>query len=130
MRRLLLICGLALGLAATSRPVQASDVRMFIRHTVTDYATWRKTYDAFDATRKKLGVIGQAVYQATDNPNDVTVTHDFKSLEKAKAFADSPELKEAMEKAGVQGPPTIWFTTQAAKPAKPAKAEKAPAEGK
>jgi hypothetical protein len=98
---------------------------MFIRHNVTDYATWRKTYDAFDATRKKLGVIGQAVYQATDNPNDVTVTHDFKSLEKAKAFADSGELKEAMENAGVQGPPTIWFTTKAAQPAKPERAHTA-----
>ena len=132
MRKLLLACGLVLGLAATSRPVQASDVRVFVRHTVTDYASWRKAYDAFDAMRKKMGVTGQAVYQATDNPNDLTITHDFKTLEKAKAFADSPELKETMEKAGVVGQPTIWFTMQAGKPAKAPKSEMAtaPAEGK
>ena len=117
MRSMLLITALALGLSisASAQPAAAADVRMFVRHTVTDYAAWRKAYDAFDATRKKLGVTAQAVYQAVDNPNDVTVTHDFKSMEKAKAFAESAELKEAMEKAGVAGPPTIWFTTKGAK---------------
>ena len=28
---------------------------MYIHHEVTDYAAWRKVYDAFDATRKELG---------------------------------------------------------------------------
>jgi hypothetical protein len=47
---------------------------------------------------------------AADNPNDVTVTHDFDSLDKAKAFVESADLKEAMAAAGVKGQPTIWFT--------------------
>jgi len=54
-------------------------------------------------------------YQSVDNPNDVTVTHDFHSLEQAKAFAASPELKSAMEKSGVKGAPQIWYTTKSAK---------------
>lgn len=49
--------------------------------------------------------------QSVDNPNDVTVTHDFKTADKAKAFASSAELKAAMEKAGVKGTPQIWITT-------------------
>jgi hypothetical protein len=32
----------------------------------------------------------------------VTVTHAFKSADKAEAFASSPDLKTAMEKAGVK----------------------------
>jgi len=87
-------------------------VRIFVRHEVTDYAAWRKVYDAFNATRRKLGVIGQAVYTSIDNPNDVTVTHDFSSADKARAFASSPELKAAMERAGVKGAPQIWLTTR------------------
>jgi len=87
-------------------------VRIFVRHEVTDYAAWRKVYDAFDATRRKLGVIGQAVYPSIDNPNDVTVTHDFSSADKARAFASPPDLKAAMERAGVKGAPQIWFTTR------------------
>jgi len=115
MRSLLLGSFLALGLAASARPAAAADVRMYVHHEVTDYAAWRKVYNDFDAVRKKAGVTAQAVYQAVDNPNDVTVTHDFRSADKAKAFAASPELKARMEKAGVKGPPQIWITTKAAK---------------
>jgi hypothetical protein len=77
MRSLFLVSILLLGFAATVRPADAADVRMYIRHEVADYAVWRKAYNAFDATRRKLGVTGQAVYQSVDNANDVTVTHDF-----------------------------------------------------
>jgi len=86
---------------------------MYVRHEVTDYAAWRKAYDGFDATRRKLGVTAQAVYQSVDNPNDVTVWHDFKSAEAAKAFAASPNLKGAMQNAGVKGPPSIWLVIPA-----------------
>jgi hypothetical protein len=88
-------------------------VRLFVRHRVADYKAWRKRYDEFDAERKKMGAGGHAVFQAADNPNDVTAWHDFETLEKAKAFAASAHLKEAMGKAGVQGKPEIWFATQA-----------------
>jgi hypothetical protein len=115
MRSLFLVSILLLGFAATVQPADAADVRMYVRHEVTDYAAWRKAYDAFDPTRRKLGVSGQAVYQSVDNPNDVTVTHDFKTADKAKAFASSPDLKTAMEKAGVKGTPQIWLTTRTAK---------------
>ena len=110
-----LVSILILGLQQPLRPADAADVRMYIRHEVADYAVWRKAYNAFDATRRKLGVIGQAVYQSVDNANDVTVTHDFKTADKAKAFASSPELKTTMEKAGVKGTPQIWFASSAAR---------------
>jgi hypothetical protein len=84
-------------------------VRMFVRHEVTDYGKWKKGYDDFDKERQGMGVVGDAVYRAVDNDNDVTVTHDFESLEKAKAFIDSPRLKDAMTAAGVTSQPTIWF---------------------
>jgi ABC-type sugar transport system substrate-binding protein len=106
---------LALGVLCAVTPALAADVHMFVRHEVADYATWKKAYDGFRATQRKLGVVAQAVYQSTDNPNDVTVTHDFHSLEQAKAFAASPELKAAMEKAGVKAAPQIWYTTKSKK---------------
>jgi len=88
---------------------------MYVRHEISDYATWRKSYDAFNAERTKMSVTGAAVYRAVDNPNDVTVTHDCKSADTAKEFASSARLKEIMEKAGVKGAPQIWFTTRAVK---------------
>jgi hypothetical protein len=85
---------------------------MFIRHTVSDYKAWRKVYDDVGPMQKAGGVTAQAVYQAADNPNDITVTHEFGSAEAAQAFVKSDELKKAMQKAGVVGAPTIWLANK------------------
>ncbi len=85
---------------------------LFVRHTVADYQKWRAVYDEFDAKRRSMGVTGHGVYQLDGNPNDVTVYHEFATMDGAKAFADSTELRDAMQRAGVQGPPTIWFTNR------------------
>jgi len=115
IKHLLLAGLLGFSIVGASAVAQAADVRMFVRHEVADYAAWQKAYDGFASTQKKFGVFFKAAYQSTDNPNDVTVIHDFHSLEKAKAFAASAELKLAMERAGVKGAPQIWYTTKTTK---------------
>jgi hypothetical protein len=121
MKSLLIAGVLAMGLVATTSvyagdaPAAAPGVRVFVHHEVADYAAWRKVYDSFRATQRKMGVTAQAVYQSVDNPNDVVVTHDFASAEQAKAFFASDDLKKAMQKAGVKGPAQIWITTKATK---------------
>ena len=85
---------------------------MFVRHQVADYAKWRQVFDGFAPTQKALGVQAGSVYQAVDNPNDITVTHEFATTEAAHTFAGSAELHEAMGAAGVQGAPTVWFTNR------------------
>jgi hypothetical protein len=85
---------------------------LFVRHPVTDYAKWRKAYDDFDAERQTMGVTSHGVYQLDGNPNDVTVYHEFATVEAAKAFAGSPRLKEVMAAAGDQGAPTVWITNR------------------
>lgn len=84
---------------------------MFVRHRVKDFDTWKKHYDEFDVERKGMGVVGHGVYQADGDPRDITLYHEFENMEAAKAFAGSARLKEVMEKAGVDGAPDIWFTT-------------------
>ncbi len=85
-----------------------------VRHQVKDYAAWRKVYDNFvPTTGQRMGVTADAVFQSVDDQNDVTVFHDFATAGAAKAFADSAELRSAMESAGVVGPPTIWFVSEA-----------------
>ena len=88
-------------------------VRMLIRHTVRDYKAWRRVYNAFDKERRGLGVKAHAVYRNVAKPNEVTVSHDFASTGKAKAFAGSRRLREVMKGAGVRGAPTIWFVKPA-----------------
>jgi hypothetical protein len=88
-------------------------VRMFIRHGVRDYGVWRRAYNAFDKERRGLGVQKHAVYRAVGKPNDVTVSHDFASITKAKAFAKSRRLREVMQGAGVRTVPVIWYVNPA-----------------
>jgi heme-degrading monooxygenase HmoA len=86
---------------------------LFVRHAVSDYPAWRKIYDAFSPVQKANGVLSEAVYQSTDDPNDVTVTHEFATLEAAQAFTRIEELRKAMQSGGVVGAPTVWFTQKA-----------------
>jgi hypothetical protein len=97
-----------------SASVEGGDMaRMFVRHDVTDYPAWRKVYDSIEDERAGLGVTGHAVFCAVDDERDVTAWHDFGSIDAARAFAASPMLHEAMERAGVAGAPQVWFTSPA-----------------
>jgi hypothetical protein len=88
-------------------------IRMFVRHPVADFGKWKQAYDNFDGERKGMGVVGDAVFQSADDPNDVTAWHDFDTLQSAREFVGSARLREVMSAAGVAGEPTIWFTSPA-----------------
>jgi quinol monooxygenase YgiN len=85
-------------------------ITMFARHTVNDYSHWKSVYDQFASVRQENGVIGASVHRDTQDPNVITITHQFNDVNTAMAFAGSEELKTAMANAGVAGPPEIWFT--------------------
>jgi hypothetical protein len=90
---------------------------LFVRINVGDYETWRKVYDQFYGKRGDMGVVGAAAFQSVEDPNDVTVWHDFESAEVARAFVSSEALRNVMQDAGVQGEPQIWFVTESWRPA-------------
>ena len=61
-----------------------------------DYPARRSVCDEFDAERRPMGVVGDAVFQSVDDPNDLTVWHDFETVETARSFAASDALRDAM----------------------------------
>ncbi len=73
----------------------------FVLHKVNDYATWRAVYDSVADMLKAGGVSDEAVYQSADDPNNVLVMNRFGSMEQARAFFNSADLREAMGRAGV-----------------------------
>jgi hypothetical protein len=89
-----------------------SMVRMFIRHRVKSYGTWREHYDKAESLRQTMGVLASGVLRNIDRHEDVTVWHDFESAEKADAFAGSFLLRDAMANAGVLEAPTVWVTEE------------------
>ena len=93
----------------TNSPSLSRNVRVFVRHDVVDFEVWKKGYDDFAAEQKKGDVFFQKVFQSISNPNNVTVIHDFHSLERAEAFFNSDALKSTMKRIGSLGEPEIWF---------------------
>jgi hypothetical protein len=89
--------------------------RLFVRHDVADFERWKSGYDdaARAELRAELGVQGDGVYRAADRSTDVTVWHDFNSVEAAQAFTSDPRLAGAMADLGVTGEPQIWITVEA-----------------
>ncbi len=83
--------------------------RIFVRHHVRDFATWKPIFDEHEPTRRAYGITAHELYQGTDDPNDITLVFETGDLERAKAFAASEDLRSAMERAGVDGPPQVWF---------------------
>jgi hypothetical protein len=86
---------------------------LIVRHRVDDYATWRSAYDGADALRQQYGCTGEQVTTDPADQQEVYVLHWFPSVEQARAFAESDELREAMGRAGVSGAPRIEITVEA-----------------
>ena len=82
---------------------------LFARHKVSDYGSWKRVYDEFASVRKENGVTGASVHRDANDPDTIIVTHQFRDVNAARAFADSEDLKSAMAKAGVSGRPEMWF---------------------
>ena len=97
--------------AAAVRPARAGGGGAFlvVTHQVEDFDRWLPVFESTSALKKTYGWKQSAVYSIDGNRNNVMVMEEFASLDKAKAFASSPELKAAMGKAGVAGPPVIHF---------------------
>jgi quinol monooxygenase YgiN len=85
---------------------------MLVQHKVKDYAAWKTVYDSVIDLRTSNGELSDQIYRDASDPNSITVIFSWDSLENAKKYAQSPELKAAMEKAGVAGPPSIYFLNE------------------
>jgi hypothetical protein len=72
---------------------------LFVRHQVNDYGNWKRAYDEFGSVRKGNGVTGASVHRDANDANTIIVTHSFKDMKAATDFANSEELKSAMENA-------------------------------
>ena len=84
-----------------------SAATLLVRHTVEDFGAWRAAYDSVEPLRQQYGCTAAEVMTDPNNNQDVFVIHRFPSLDRAQGFAGSDELRAAMQRAGVTGPPRI-----------------------
>jgi heme-degrading monooxygenase HmoA len=86
---------------------------LLIQSRVKDYTTWKKQYDSMKDFRSSYGAISDKIYRDANDPNKLIIIFKWDSIERAQKYAQSSELKTAMQKAGVEGQPTFSFLTEA-----------------
>lgn len=87
-------------------------INLLIHHEVADYSVWKAAFDAALDWRHKNGECSCRIFRSAGNVNDVNLFCEWESLEKARAFVASDELKARMAKAGVKGAPRVDFLTE------------------
>jgi heme-degrading monooxygenase HmoA len=87
--------------------------KLLVHHKVQDYSAWRTIFDDDAQRRKESGSTGFQVLKSASDPNDLTIIMDWSSVDKAKAFATSDDLKEKMKNAGVISQPEMTFLVEA-----------------
>jgi heme-degrading monooxygenase HmoA len=88
---------------------------MLVRHNVQDYGAWKSAFDSQIDVRRRYGEKSYQILRQGNGSNEVVALFGWDNLDNAREFSASPELKEAMQKAGVIGKPEILFLEEAAK---------------
>lgn len=82
---------------------------MVIRHTVSDFPTWKEGYEAHEPARAGAGLTEKLLLQDAGDPNTVMIVLAAEDLNRAEEFSKSDDLREAMQRVGVVGKPDIYF---------------------
>ena len=82
---------------------------MLVRHKVANYAKWKPGYEAHDSMRVANGLHNYVIGRGVEDSNTILVALLMDDVDKAKAFAASPDLKAKMKEVGVTGTPVIDF---------------------
>jgi quinol monooxygenase YgiN len=86
---------------------------MIVKHRVANFEAWKSVFDAMKEVRAQHGWLSTRVLRDATDPNLVTIINHARDLDGIKRYGASPELRTAMAKAGVQGPPEIAFCDDA-----------------
>jgi hypothetical protein len=89
-------------------PASADKVAI-VQHPIADYGQWKPLFDADDSARMVYGIATLGLGRGIDDPNQVIIHFRMEDTARANAFMSRPELKAAMDAAGVTGPPTFDF---------------------
>jgi heme-degrading monooxygenase HmoA len=88
-------------------------VHVLIHHRVTDYGRWKEAFDSDLTNRKRAGETGYHVFHSLEDPHDIVVLSDWQTIEEARKFITSDDLRQRMKEAGVQGSPHIQYLEDA-----------------
>ena len=82
---------------------------VLVRHKVRDFAEWKRGYDAHLPKRTEAGLTEKHLLRGASDPNEVVLLLEAKDQNRAKAFVESVDLRETMQKVGVVDKPDVYF---------------------
>lgn len=74
---------------------------VLLHHKVTDYEDFKAVFDDDAKRRRQGGCKGGRLFRSAENPNDLVAIFEWDDLDRARKFATSFELREAIEWATV-----------------------------
>jgi antibiotic biosynthesis monooxygenase (ABM) superfamily enzyme len=88
---------------------------MLVRHKVKDFDAWKSVFDSVADLRRKKGEQSYRILRDGNGSNELFALFTWDTIDNARKYASSPELRAAMERAGVVGKPDIYFLEEAAR---------------
>jgi hypothetical protein len=85
---------------------------MLVRHKVKDFTAWKRVFDAHLPKRIEAGITEKYLFRSEKDMNEVITLYEVRDLVLARKFAESTDLRETMEKAGVIDKPDIYFLNE------------------
>jgi hypothetical protein len=82
---------------------------VLVRHKVRDFTEWKRGYDGHAGKRREAGLTERYVLRGAQDANEVVVLFEAQDLARAQAFAESADLRETMQKAGVVDRPDVYL---------------------
>jgi hypothetical protein len=87
---------------------------LIVTHKVRDYRTWKPVFDESEELRHQYGLLNGWIARNPENANLLTVILLCEDLDKARLFLNLPNLRDSMERGGVEGEPKVCLLEQVA----------------
>ena len=81
--------------------------KLVVELRIGDYAKWRSVFDKNKPLRDAAGFKNIRIYRNADDVNDVVLLGETSDMRKLRKALTAPELRTAMQEAGVVGQPMV-----------------------
>jgi quinol monooxygenase YgiN len=88
---------------------------LHVQHKVKDYDAWKSVFDKFIDTRRASGEKSYQILHPDNDPNNLVLLFEWDNGKNAHNFIKSPELKQAMLRAGVTEEPKAYVLVEVAR---------------
>ena len=86
---------------------------LIVHHKVENYDQWKAVFDEMIPLRQSFGSTGATILRGTSDPNEIVIITTWPSAQNAQGYAQSPELKTGMQRAGVVSRPDAYIVDEA-----------------